>query len=91
MPTAKTFGDLAIPSKIPEQTLKFSKDLPDAYRPKLNPEAASALRETISELTQRFVCRLGVHMEVGEEANGRLQTNDRLQEGESIYATYAVP
>jgi hypothetical protein len=30
-------------------------------------------------------------MEVGEEAKGRLQTNDRLQEGESIYATYAVP
>ncbi len=43
MPTAKAFGDLAIPSKILEQALKFSKDLPEeitpAYQPKLNPES----------------------------------------------------
>jgi hypothetical protein len=46
--------DLKEPSLLPEQTLKFSKDLPEeispAYRPKVAPEALAALRETIVEL-----------------------------------------
>jgi hypothetical protein len=54
MPIAKTFLDLAEPSTIPEQSLKFSSDLPEeispAYRPKIAPEALEALRRTIEEL-----------------------------------------
>jgi hypothetical protein len=55
MPIAKTFLDLAEPSSIPEQSLKFSADLPEeispAYRPKIAPEAhLEALRKTIEEL-----------------------------------------